>query len=244
VKVLTVAAALGCATVGASLAWSAVAGQGTGPGPWLTVFNGYGHADVTGSGAGQTITTAPSTTRSRRATHAALVVSRRWSGDFVATLRVQTARQLRQGAAGRPHPWEVGWVVWHYTSQHSFYALTLEPTGWLLSKQDPAYPGGERFLASGRTPRFRVGVPHSVGIVQIGDEITVSGDGHLLTRFTDTRQAYLRGSFGAYSEDSDARFWDIRVRALSSPAPRFGPVPAQSRHGTPGIRPRTPGSPR
>jgi len=239
-----VAAALACATVGAGLAWSAVAGQGTGHGPWLTVFNGYGHTDVTGSGAGQTIMTAPSTTRSRRATHAALVVSRRRYGDFVATLRVQTVRQLRQGAAGRPNPWEVGWVVWHYTSEHNFYALTLEPTGWLLSKQDPAYPGGERFLASGRTPRFRVGVTHSVGIVQTGDQITVSGDGQLLARFTDTQQAYLRGSFGAYSEDSDARFWDIRVSPLPSPVLRFGQVPAQGRRGTPGARPPTPTPPR
>jgi hypothetical protein len=243
-KVLTLAAALVCATVGAGLAWSAVAGQGTGHGQWVTVFTGYGHTEVTGSGAGQTITTAPSTTRSRRATHAALVVSRGRYADFVATLRVQTVRQLRRGAAGRPHPWEVGWVVWHYTSQHSFYALTLEPAGWLLSKQDPAYPGGERFLASGRIPHFRVGVPHRVGIVQIGDQITVSGDGHLLTRFTDTRQAYLSGSFGAYSEDSDARFWAIRVGTLPGPALRFGPAPGPGRRGTPGARPRTPASPR
>jgi 1,2-diacylglycerol 3-beta-glucosyltransferase len=243
-KALTVGAALVCATVGAGLAWSAVTGQGTGPGQWLTVFTGYGHTEVTGSGLAQTIMTAPSTTRSRRATHAALVVSRGRYADFVATLRVQTVRQLRRGAAGRPNPWEVGWVVWHYTSEHSFYALTLEPTGWLLSKQDPAYPGGERFLASGRTPRFRVGVPHRVGIVQIGDQITVSGDGQLLTRFTDTRRPYLRGSFGAYSEDSDARFWDIRVRTLPSPALGFGPAAAPGRRDTPGARPPTPASPR
>ena len=243
-RVLTVAAALVCATVGAGLAWSAVTGQATGDGQWLTVFTGYGHTEVAGTGAAQTITTAPSTTRSRRATHAALVVSRGHYADFVATLRVQTVRQLRRGAAGRPNPWEVGWVVWHYTSEHSFYALTLEPTGWLLSKQDPAYPGGERFLASGPTPRFRVGVPHRVGIVQIGDQITVSADDHLLTRFTDTRQAYLRGSFGAYSEDSDARFWDIRVRTLPSPALRFGPAAAPGRRGTPRARPPTPASPR
>jgi 1,2-diacylglycerol 3-beta-glucosyltransferase len=243
-KALTVAAALVCATVGAGLAWSAVSSRGTGRGQWLTVFTGYGHTEVTGSDAGQAITTAPRTTQSRRATHAALVVSRGRYADFVATLRVQTVRQLRRGAAGRPHPWEVGWVVWHYTSEHSFYALTLEPTGWLLSKQDPAYPGGERFLASGRIPHFRVGVPHRVGIVQIGDQITVSGDGHLLTRFTDTRQAYLRGSFGAYSEDSDARFWDIRVRTLPGPPLRFGPAPGPGRRGTPGARPRAPASPR
>jgi hypothetical protein len=212
-KVLTVAAALVCATVGAGLVWSAVTAPGPGHGQWLTVFNGYGHTSVTGSGAGQMIVTAPSTARTRRATHAALVVSRRQYGDFVATVRVQTVRQLRHGTAGTPHPWEVGWVIWHYTSNHSFYALTLEPKGWLLSKQDSAYRGGERFLASGRTPLFPVGVPHRVGIVQIGDQITVSGDGHLLTRFTDTQQAYSRGSFGAYSEDSDARFTDIRVSA-------------------------------
>jgi 1,2-diacylglycerol 3-beta-glucosyltransferase len=243
-KVLTAAAALACATVGAGLAWSAVAGRGTGHGQWLTVFTGYGHTEVTGTGAAQTITTAPSTTRSRRATHAALVVSRGHYADFVATLRVQTVRQLRRGAAGRPNPWEVGWVVWHYTSEHSFYALTLEPTGWLLSKQDPAYPGGERFLASGRTPRFRVGATHRVGIVQIGDQITVSADDHLLTRFTDTRQAYLRGSFGAYSEDSDARFWDVRVRTLPSPARRIGPAAAPGPPVPPGARPPSPASPR
>ena len=232
VKVLTVAAALVCASAGAGLTRFAGAGHGPGHAQWYTVFNGYGHTEVIGSGAAQTIMTAPGTARSRRTTHAALVVSRLRYGDFVATARVQTFRQLRHGAAGRPHPWEVGWVVWHYTSRQSFYALTLEPTGWLLSKEDPAYAGGERFLASGRTPLFRVGVPHSVGIVQIGDQITVSGDGHLLARFTDTQQAYLRGSFGVYSEDADARFSDIRVRALPVPAPRAGAVPARGGGGT------------
>ena len=157
------------------------------------MFNGYGHTDMTGSGVSQTITTAPSQARTRRATHAALVISRGQYADFVATLRVQTVRQLRRGAAGRPHPWEVGWVVWHYTSDRNFYALTLEPTGWLLSKQDPAYPGGERFLASGRTPRFRLGATHRVGIVQTGDQVTVSGDGHLLARFTDTQRPICAG---------------------------------------------------
>ena len=62
---------------------------------------------------------------------------------------------------------------------------------------------------------FRVGVPHSVGIVQIGDQITVSADGHLLTQFTDTQQAYLTGAFGLYSEDAQARFGHIRLAPAS-----------------------------
>lgn len=137
--------------------------------------------------------------------------------DFAATLRVRTLQQLRHGVAGSPNPWEVGWVVWHYTSNQRFYALTLEPGGWELSQEDPAYPGGERFLASGTTPVFRVGVTHTVGIVQIGNRMTVSADGRLLVKFTDTRQPYMTGAFGFYSEDAQARFDHIRLFPLPAP---------------------------
>ena len=115
-------------------------------------------------------------------------------------------------------------MVWHYTSNQRFYALTLEATGWVLSKQDPAYPGGERFLASGKTPVFRLGATHTVGIVQIGDQMTVSADGHLLTQFTDTQRPYLTGAFGFYSEDAQASFGQIRLLQLPAAAgiaPRY-----------------------
>jgi cellulose synthase/poly-beta-1,6-N-acetylglucosamine synthase-like glycosyltransferase len=181
---------------------------------WFSVFNGYGTTSVTGSGAQQGITLSPGRAVTRADTHAALVLSKTWYEDFVAVTKVRTVRQLRRGAAGRPNPWEVGWVIWHYTANQRFYALTLEPTGWVLSKQDPAFRGGERFLASGQFPRFRVGVPHDVGIVQIGNGITVSADGHRLAQFTDTQRPYLTGAFGVYSEDSVARFWRIRLNPL------------------------------
>jgi 1,2-diacylglycerol 3-beta-glucosyltransferase len=181
---------------------------------WYQVFSGYGHTTVSGSGANAAITLSVATTHSRRVTHAALVLSRTWSEDFVASARVQTVRQLRAGAAGTPNPWEVGWVVWHYSSPQHFYALTLESNGWLLSKQDPAYPGGERFLASGKLPRFPVGATHGVGVVQVGNQITVSAGGRLLTRFVDTQRPYLSGAFGIYAEDSVARFSDIHVQPL------------------------------
>jgi hypothetical protein len=109
-------------------------------------------------------------------------------------------------------------VVWHYTSAQHFYALTLEPSGWLLSKQDPAYRGGERFLASGKLPRFPVSVAHSVGIVQIGNQITVSADGRVLAKFVDTQRPYLTGGFGTYAEDCIASFRDIHLHSLPSPA--------------------------
>jgi 1,2-diacylglycerol 3-beta-glucosyltransferase len=182
---------------------------------WYQVFSGYGHTSVTGSGADQTVTLSVATTRSKQVTHAALLVSRTWYQDFAASAQVRTVRQLRGGSAGTPNPWEVGWVVWHYSSPQRFYALTLESNGWLLSKQDPAYPGGERFLDSGTFPRFPIGGSHRVGIVQIGDQITVSADGRVLTKFIDTQRPYLTGAFGVYAEDSVASFSAIHVQPLS-----------------------------
>ena len=109
----------------------------------------------------------------------------------------------------------MAWLVWHYDSDQRFYALTLEAGGWVLSKQDPGYPGGEHFLASGRTPRFHIGAWHRVGIVQVGNQITLTADGQLLTRYTDTQRPYLNGAFGLYSEDAVTQFTGIRLHGLA-----------------------------
>jgi cellulose synthase/poly-beta-1,6-N-acetylglucosamine synthase-like glycosyltransferase len=214
-RVLVAAAAvvLAFATGGTIVAGTGIAQHATAR-PWLPVFNGYGSTSIAGSGPHLTVSLNPAPAESRKVTHAALVVSAGSYDDFAATLNVRTRKQLRHGAAGTPNPREVGWVIWHYSSNQRFYALTLQPTGWVLSKQDPAYPGHQRFLASGRTPLFRVGVPHSVGVVQAGNRITVSADGRLLRKFTDTQRPYLTGAFGMYCEDAHAQFDHIRLTQL------------------------------
>lgn len=188
--------------------------DGSRHGRWIARFDGFGVITASGSGSAQAITLQPQPEHGKRDTHSALVVTDNKFGNFAATVRIQTRAQLRRGAAGSPNPWEVGWVVWHYRSNTEFYALTLEPSGWVLSKQDPAYPGGQRFLATGKIPRFAVGRGHTAGIVQIGNQITVSADGRMLTRFVDTQRPYLRGSFGLYTEDSRATFDHISIATL------------------------------
>jgi 1,2-diacylglycerol 3-beta-glucosyltransferase len=203
-----IAAAVACAVAASVVTVSLLGTHGRTPSPWRTVFTGQGQ--VTGT-PGQVILLAPGRAAAPGITHAALVVSARRYGDFTATATVRTLRQLRSGAAGTPHPWEVGWVLWHYTDSSHFYALTLEARGWVLSKQDPAYRGDERFLASGRTPGFPVGLAHQVQISQAGPTITVRADGHLLTRFTDTQRPYLTGALGLYCEDSVAQFQAVHI---------------------------------
>jgi hypothetical protein len=183
--------------------------QGTVRGQWRLVFDGYGHAGQDGAA----VRLAPSPPAGDAETHAGLVVSERHYGDLVATVRVRTDRQLR---AGRPNPWEVAWVLWHYRSPENFYAVVLKPTGWELTKQHPSFPGNQQFLATGESPRFPVGRWHTVRISQIGKEITVSADGAVLTRITDDDpSAYRDGALGLYCEDADVRFTGFQVSELS-----------------------------
>jgi hypothetical protein len=183
--------------------------DGSTHGRWRTVFTGYGSV----SGHDTAVQLTPRAPGADGATHAALVTTRTEYRDLALSLRLRTREQLRHDT---PNPWEVGWVVWHYTDPGRFYALTLKPNGWELSKQDPEYPGGQRFLATGGTPVFPVSSWHDVGIVQVGNVIKVSAGGQLLASFTDTEQPYLAGSVGLYSEDARVSFADVRITALST----------------------------
>jgi hypothetical protein len=185
--------------------------DGSRHGPWKAVFNGYGEVRPDGGA----LLLSPKAPAAEENTHAALVVTDRSYGDVAISVRLKTERQLR-----RPNPraWEVGWVLWHYTGAGRFYALALKPTGWELSKQDPRYPGGQRFLASGRTPVFPVGSWHRIGIVQVGDQIDVAADGHHLARYTDRSAPYRVGALGLYTEDARVRFTDVQITPVPTTA--------------------------
>jgi 1,2-diacylglycerol 3-beta-glucosyltransferase len=215
VRALAVTAAVAVTAAAVTLTSEALRGSAQQP-AWLTAFNGYGSTSVTGSGAGLAVSVAPERAAAASTSHAALVISAKTYGDLALTLRMRTDQQLRTGRSGHPEPWEVAWVLWHYTSNGRFYALTLEPTGWELSKQDPSYPGGERFLASGLTPRFPPGTAYTVGVVQVGDQITVSADGRFLARYTDRSDPYLGGAVGLYAEEARATFDRIAIGQLAT----------------------------
>lgn len=74
-----------------------------------------------------------------------------------------------------------------------------------MGKEDPAYPGNQRFLATGNTS-FAVGSWHQIHVTQVAGTITVSADGLALTTFVDAERPYLSGSIGLYCEDSQVHF--------------------------------------
>lgn len=97
---------------------------------------------------------------------------------------IVTTQQLRnkdntpptpQNPDSHPNPWEVGWLLWCFSpdpthpydpsptsnSNFRFYALCLKPNGWEVSKQDPSYKGGQRFLKSNTDADPRKFPPHN-----------------------------------------------------------------------------------
>lgn len=83
-----------------------------------------------------------------------------------------------QNPESKPNPWEVGWLLWCFSpdpthpydpsptsnSNFRFYALCLKPNGWEVSKQDPSYKGGQRFLKSNDAKDQRKFPPHNTTV--------------------------------------------------------------------------------
>lgn len=173
-------------------------------GPWRSVFHGYG----SNVGGADELTLTPRAARRKDRTHACLVVSTARYERLDYSVRMRTVEQLR---TPDPNPWEVAWLVWAYTDPEHFYYLALKPNGWELGKRDPAYRGGQRFLATG-TSSFPVGEWSEVRARQDGPRMTVSVDDRQVVAFTDRERPYPAGSVGAYTEDARVEFRDIAAR--------------------------------
>jgi hypothetical protein len=197
----------------ASLTGCAAAAAPARPGghSWRVAYNGYGTVLVLARHRAETtIRLSPAPPGGGGSNHAALVLSKRGWHDLVIDVRLRTNRQLR---LPRPKPWEVGWVLWHYRDDKHFYYLALKPNGWELGKEDPGYPGNQRYLATGTTPDFPLGRWYRVRVRQSGAAIAVSVDGRPLARLTDTQHPYLAGRIGLYAEDASATFQPLSATA-------------------------------
>ncbi|WP_156193119.1 calcium-binding protein [Corynebacterium kalinowskii] len=179
--------------------------QGKTYGQWHLAFDGHGA--VTGND--DSVTMYPKSAEDASVTHACLVHTDKEFGEKVDfEITVNTEEQVRKG---EPNPWEVGWVLWNYEDNNRFYALALKPNGWELSKQDPAYPGAQRFLASGHEPTFALNQEHRVHVIHEGTTMRFFANGQQLGEFTDEESPYFGGAIGLYTEDARVTFTDLKT---------------------------------
>jgi hypothetical protein len=203
--------------------------DGTSFGPWLAAYSGYGCIDTTTDAGGSYIEEAPRASATPAETHASMVLGPAFSGPITYALSFKTIAQLRTGTA--PNPWEVAWVAWNYKDDTHFYYLALKPNGWDLGKEDPAYPGAQRFLASGDTPVYPIGAWYGVEIQQdASNVIRAYVDGKLLSSFTDAERPYTSGRIAFYNEDARVR---LRQVAVNITAPVAAPPIGVAANGIP-----------
>lgn len=110
--------------------------------------------------------------------HDRLQVVYSFSANIVTTAQLRSPDNTPptpQNPDSKPNPWEVGWLLWCFSpdpthpydpsptsnSNFRFYALCLKPNGWEVSKQDPSYKGGQRFLKSNADADPRRFPPHN-----------------------------------------------------------------------------------
>lgn len=194
--------------------------DGAAVGDLLVVFAGGGKV-VTGSTVETPLLLEPGVTQAPESTVAALVVSDQDFADecLTVTARVVTLAQLRTGSD--PNPWEVAWLVWDYTDNEHFTYVTVKANGWELGKRDPAYPGGQRFLATGPEPIVQPGQWSSWTIVRQvrpdgSTHMTFHVDGQLVAEAPDEERPLTVGRVGLYSEDARIAASDLTAGGCPS----------------------------
>lgn len=196
-------------------------------GPWTSVYNGYGCNKVLNGGTSSyfVMTSSPSYTPSE--THAALVTGPLFTVPLDYSVTVKTTSQTRIGGGAN---FEVAWVPFMLRDSFHYYYFIPKPLGWELGKEDPAYAGNQRFMATGLTPSFPIGSTYTVRItMDVNNLITVYVNGALITTYRDTERPYQSGYIGFYLEDSRVEFSNVVVNATMTavapfviPNDRFG----------------------
>jgi hypothetical protein len=179
-------------------------------GPWSIVYTGYGCVKIEGNATNKWLHENPQTSTSSGETHSSMVVGPSFTAPYTYELDINTEQQLRTNSP--PNPWETAWVVWDYTDDSHFYYFALKTNGWELGKEDPAYPGAQRFLTTGSSPVTIKGQWSHVKITQdTTNTLKVYVNGQLITTFTDTERPYTSGKIGLYNEDAHVGFDNVNV---------------------------------
>lgn len=176
--------------------------QGEVHGPWTVRYDGYGTVEA----EQDAVILEPKSAADHEITHGGLVHTTAQCTDPSFAVTVATQAQVREG---EPNPWEVAWVLWDFVDDTHFYAIALKPNGWELTKQDTAYPGNQRFLATGDQPTFPIRTEYRVEVHREGPRMQVHVDGRPLVEFVDEDSPYLGGGVALYTEDARVRFSDV-----------------------------------
>lgn len=229
--------------------------QGSTHGGWHVRYDGYGRAAVREIPTdNQVLELRPTVNPPGGIGTSAIMVHTEaaTSGDVTVTANMRTLSQNARFRVPRqtPNAWETAWLWWNLDyrpgsgdegtgkqideTAHGYY-VALKPNGWEVGKVDQARfigGGGQRYLATGTSPRFPVSNTwHTVRVEQrqvdaTHDRIKVWVDGQLLTTVVDgpgsggypgwgahpSQEVYRSGHVGLYNEDARTQVGNLTIR--------------------------------
>ena len=184
-------------------------------GAWKVAFAGYGNVEIIDNGGGnQALQLKPMARSGETETSSAMVLGTVQTGDeFTYSGTIATPEQLRQGAT--PNAWETAWLVWNHSDNDHYYYFVARANGWELGKRDPAYSGGQRFMATG-SESWPLAEPKNFVVTKSGNTVEISINGKVITTFTDDENPYTGGTIGLYTEDARIVADDINLTATAN----------------------------
>ena len=111
--------------------------------------------------------------------------------------------------------WETAWLVWNHSDNDHYYYFVARANGWELGKRDPAYSGGQRFMATG-SESWPLAEPKNFVVTKSGNTVEISINGKVITTFTDDENPYTGGTIGLYTEDARIVADDINLTATAN----------------------------
>lgn len=179
-------------------------------GYWTTIYNGYGSVSYDAT-AGVVLNPKAPTMPSE--THAALTLANNLQlRNFRLNITATVEQQTRLNSA--PNPWETFWIFFNYqptSAGKSTNYFLLKPNGVELGTAVDQV--GQTFLQTGPADVRAIGVSNKYEIEKIGNRVTVSLNGKVVTNFTGAIKD-VAGSIGLYAEDARVRVTNVQVTPL------------------------------
>ncbi len=183
--------------------------EGSSIGSWYVRYTGFGCVGVGDDRDAVLLTLRPQSAQAPEDTHAALAVGPTLPARYTLSADVRTISQLRVNSP--PNAWEAAWLVWSYLDDAHFYYFIPKANGWELGKRDPAYPGGQRFLATGDWSSVAPGAWQSIQVAAGPGSMRVSVGGTPLVDFFDEERPYTSGRLAMYSEDAEVQIRNVTL---------------------------------
>jgi Domain of Unknown Function (DUF1080) len=154
----------------------------------------------------------PRAATSANETHSALVISTSKFKNFKLSADIRIDNQKRQNT--QAHPWEGGWILWHWNDPTHHYYIALKTTGTEIGKYDGGTnPSSQIIIKTITKPKADIGEWDHLDLTVINNHIVAVIDGVKAFDYYDN-SSFNTGKIAMYCEDATVSFDNIEVKPI------------------------------